>query len=112
MTLTTIQRAIATFAIQDDEWILLAPFMPRKAHNTGSQTDWRAIVDALLVKWMLSNCAWRKFPNASRLRMAWHRSVEYGTWAQIERALPSLGLSRAAMFQQICTAARRVRTQR
>jgi hypothetical protein len=112
MTLTIIERAIATFAIADDEWALLAPFMPTKKHNTGSETDWRSTVDALIVKWNLPNCAWRKIPSASRIRMAWHRSVEYGTWAEIERALPSLGLSRASMFKKICFAAGKAKVVR
>ncbi len=110
--LTTIEKAIKTFAIADDEWALLAPFMPKKVHNAGSETNWRAVVDALIVKWMLPNCAWRKIPKASRIRMAWHRSVEYGTWAEIERELPSLGLSRARMFRKICVAAHRARARR
>ena len=112
-TMTTItERAIATFALNDEEWALLASYMPTKAHNTGSDTDWRAVVNALMIKWYFPLCAWRKIPNASRVRMAWHRSVDYGTWSAIERALPSLNLSRAGMLKRICFAAGRAKGAR
>ena len=112
MTSTTTQRAIDTFALDDEEWCQLAPFMPTKTHNTGSDTNWRAVVNALIVKWYLPNCSWRKIPNASRIRMAWHRSIEYGTWAQIERALPTLNFSRTGMLKRICFAAGKVKVSR
>jgi len=36
---TTTEMAIAAFAVEDDDWALLAPFMPVKEHKTGSNTD-------------------------------------------------------------------------
>jgi transposase len=92
VTLTVIERAIAKFAVDDDEWAVLAPYMPVKEHKSGSETDWRHVVDALVVKWNFPNCAWRKLPHSSQIRMAWHRSVDYGTWSALERALPNLNL--------------------
>ena len=44
--------------------------------------------------------------------MAFYRSIDFGTWAAIERALPALNLSRADMFKKICVAARQVKAAR
>ena len=109
---TPVERMIVSFAVADDEWALLAPYMPRKAHNTGSETDWRHVVDCLIAKCGLPNCSWRKIPHASTIRMAFRRSVQYGTWTAIERALPRLNLSRVDLIKPICVAAHRVKGAR
>ena len=109
---TVVERLIVAFAVEDDEWALLAPFMPTKTHNTGSETDWRRVVDCLIAKCGLPNCSWRKIPHASTIRMAFHRSIQFGTRSAIERALPSLDLSRDYLLKPICIAAHRIAGRR
>ena len=106
---TTVERMIVLYAVEDDEWALLLPFMPTKVHNTGSKTDWRHVANCLIAKCGLPNCSWRKIPHASTIRMAFHRSIDYGTWSAIERALPRLNLSRLDLIKPICLAAHRMK---
>ena len=75
----------------DDEWALLAPFMPRPNRlGRPRTTELRAVVNAILYL-ASAGCQWRAlpkdFPPVSTVQGYFYRWAKDGTWLKINHAL-------------------------
>ena len=111
MTRTTTERAIDTFALDDEEWAPLAPFMPPQVGKR--LIDWRRVLDCVLIRFAFGvrGVSWRKIPNSSAIRMAFMKAVELGVFTRIEEALPTLNV-RHSMWRKVCEGAKVAATRR
>ena len=111
MTLTTTERAIAAFAVEDEEWAALEQFMPPQIGKI--KIDWRHVLDCLLIRFGfgMRGVAWHRIPNSSTIRMAFMKAVELGVFARIEDALPRLNVRRG-MWMKVIEGAKIAATRR
>src|SRR5438105_369229 len=111
MTLTTTERAIATFALDDEEWTALEKFMPPQIGKI--KIDWRHLLACLLIRFAfgMRGTPWHKIPNSSTIRMSFMKAVELGVFARIEDALPTLNVRRG-MWVRVIEGAKIAATRR